>query len=212
MNQQNISPVTKPRPPATGTYLAVYADPPWALHQHGKRGAGEHYRLMNAPEICRMGDAIRHIAAENSFCFLWVTTATVPDGIEVLKAWGYRYVSFYFWAKPRFTVGNTFRNAGELLLLGVRGSGTKVAFRAQPNWGFHPLQEHSHKPEEIHQIIERLVGPGRYVELFARRQAPSRAAWDVWGNEVQATISLAKWGFVVPSDQVDLSQDAEADS
>ena len=125
----------------------------------------------------------------------------MPQGIELLEAWGFRYTSFYFWAKPRFSMGHTFRNAGELLLLGVRGQGTRVAFRAQPNWGFHPLQEHSHKPEEIHQIVERLVGNGPFVELFARRAAPSHQHWDIWGDECASTISLARWGYCVPSDR-----------
>ena len=147
-----------------------------------------------------MGPAIKEIAADQSFCFLWVTTATVPDGLRVLEAWGFRYTSFYFWAKPRFTVGQTFRNAGELLLLGVRGKGTKVDFRSQPNWGLYPLQEHSRKPEEVHLMIERMVGDGNYLELFARLPAPSRKPWDVWGNEVEATVSLKPWGFPVPSD------------
>ncbi|WP_188588088.1 MT-A70 family methyltransferase, partial [Gordonia jinhuaensis] len=133
--------------------------------------------------------------------FLWVTTATVPLGIKVLEAWGCRYTSFYFWAKPRLMLGNTFRNSGELLLLGVRGKGTKVAFKGQPNWGMHALQAHSRKPEEIHLIVERLVGgDGPFLELFARRPAPSSKHWDIWGNECDATISLAKWGYPVPAD------------
>lgn len=62
------------------------------------------------------------------------------------------------------------------------------------------MQEHSHKPEEIHQIVERLVGEGPYLELFARRPAPSHCHWDVWGAEVDSTVSLARWGYRVPGD------------
>lgn len=193
-------PTINPRKPSPGTYQVIYADPPWLPFQKGKYGAQSHYSLMSTDRICAMGEAIREIAADQSFCFLWVTTATVPDGLRVLEAWGFRYTSFYFWAKPRFTVGQTFRNAGELLLLGVRGKGTKVDFRSQPNWGLYPLQEHSRKPEEVHLMIERMVGDGNYLELFARRPAPSRKPWDVWGNEVEATVSLKPWGFPVPSD------------
>ncbi len=195
------------RTPKSCTYPAILADVPWSLHQKGKLGAGEHYDLMTDKQILGMGDAIREIAAEQSFCFLWVTAATVPLGIQVLSEWGFRYSSFYFWAKPRFTLGNTFRNAGELLLLGVRGKGTKFAFRSQPNWGFYPLQDHSHKPEEIHSMIERVVGDGPYLELFARRPAPTRGDWDIWGNEIPETepslISLNKWGYPVPGDPVE---------
>ncbi|WP_309130358.1 MT-A70 family methyltransferase [Brevibacterium sp.] len=192
----------RPPTPQPGTYKVLLADPPWSPEQHGKLGAESHYQLMSNQRILDMGKAIREISAENSFCFLWVTTATVELGFDVLRAWGFEYKSFYVWIKPRMSLGNTFRNAGELLLLGTRGKGTKVSFKGQPNWGMHPLQEHSHKPEEVHQIIERLVGSdGNFLELFARRPAPTAKHWDVWGDELEhPDISLAKWGYRSPAD------------
>lgn len=203
---QRLNPDRTPKP---GTYRAVLADPPWSMHQKGKFGAAEHYELMNDDRILEMGRAIHAVASENSFCFLWVTTATLPLGIQVLAQWGYRYSSFYFWAKPVFGLGNTFRNAGELLLLGIRGSEARFAYRSQPNWGFYPRQDHSHKPEEIHSMIERVVGEGPYLELFARRPAPTRGDWDVWGDEVDSSepslISLKKWGYPVPGDPLEFA-------
>ena len=207
----NTNPHPADKTPKPGTYRAVLADPPWSLQQKGSLGAANHYDLMSDERILGLGTAMKEIMAENSFCFLWVTTATVPLGIEVLEAWGYKYTSFYFWAKPRLMLGNTFRNSGELLLLGVRGKGTKVAFKGQPNWGMHALQAHSRKPEEIHLIVERLVGEGPFLELFARRPAPllePSKPWDIWGNECDATVSLAKWGYPVPADEQ--SSDAPA--
>lgn len=216
MPENNLNPhdhLDENRTPKPGTYRVIVADPPWDLHQRrtgkskGYSAAEDHYPVMSEKRILGMGEAIREIAAEQSFCFLWVTTATLPLGIQVLEAWGYRYVSWFAWLKPRFTLGNTFRNAGELLLLGVRGKGTKVAFHSQPNWGFFPLQSHSTKPAEVHLMIERLVGADentKMLELFARRPAPSRLRWDLFGNELTASepslISLAKWGYPVPGD------------
>lgn len=43
-------------------------------------------------------------------------------------------------------------------------------------------------------MIQRL-SPGPYLELFARRPMPG---WDVWGNQVNATISIPS--YPVPSD------------
>lgn len=204
------------RSPKPGTYRALLIDPPWGLHQKrsgsskGYAAAEDHYPVMTDGRILGLGDAVQEIAAENSFCFLWVTAATVPFGIQVLAAYGFKYTNFFFWAKPRFTLGQTYRNAGELMLLGVKGKGTKFAFRSQPNWGLYPLQEHSRKPEELHLMIERVVGEGRLLEMFARRPAPTRRAldpengWDVWGDELPASepslISLKKWGYEIPAD------------
>jgi len=182
-----------------GGYRAILADPPYRTFQEGKLGASQHYRLMGNDRILHLGQAVHALAAEDSFCFLWVTAATHEFGFQLLHEWGYRPASFFFWAKPRFTLGNTFRNAGELVLLGLKGH-PKVAFHSQPNWGFYPLQDHSHKPEEFHQVVERLAGSGRYLELFARRPSPSSHFWDIWGNECDATVSLAQWGYPVPAD------------
>jgi N6-adenosine-specific RNA methylase IME4 len=55
------------------------------------------------------------------------------------------------------------------------------------NWGFFPLQKHSHKPEEVHKIIER-CSPGPYLELFARRRPSGQ--WNVWGNEIESDVVI----------------------
>jgi MT-A70 len=43
-----------------------------------------------------------------------------------------------------------------------------------------PVMEHSRKPDEAHDRIERLV-EGPYLELFARRE---RRGWTNWGDEI----------------------------
>jgi MT-A70 len=43
-----------------------------------------------------------------------------------------------------------------------------------------PVREHSRKPDEAHERIERLFS-GPYLELFARLDRPG---WTTWGNEV----------------------------
>lgn len=187
-------------PPDCGSIDFTYCDPPWDVYQKGKHGAAEHYDLMTLERIHGMGEAIKYLASENSFCFMWVTNASLPYGAQILEDSGFTYKRFYVWIKPRFTLGGYFRNAAELLLIGAKGKGTKFVYRSQPNWGMYPLQEHSRKPEEIHTIIARVCGPGTYLELFARRPSTTASHWHVWGNEVDSTISLARWGYPVPSD------------
>jgi N6-adenosine-specific RNA methylase IME4 len=43
-----------------------------------------------------------------------------------------------------------------------------------------PVGEHSVKPAEVHERIERLLA-GPYLELFARKDRPG---WLTWGNEI----------------------------
>lgn len=51
------------------------------------------------------------------------------------------------------------------------------------------IEEHSKKPEEARERIVQLMGDLPRIELFARQ---SPVGWDVWGNEVECDISLAK--------------------
>lgn len=134
---------------------------------------------------------IADLVEENAHCWLWVTNATLEAGYEVLRAWGFEPRSIYTWCKPRLGLGTYLRNCTEHLLLGTRGK-APIQFKGQMNWGFMPLQDHSHKPEEVYDIIER-CSEGNYLELFARRP---RHGWGIWGNEVASDVKIK--GFPVP--------------
>jgi N6-adenosine-specific RNA methylase IME4 len=171
-------------------YRTILADPPWDILQRGNYGAVHHYDLMSLDQIKAM--PIADLCEENAHCWLWVTNGTLRHGFDVLEAWGFTPRSIFTWIKPRFTLGNYLRNATEHMLFGTRGN-APVQFRSQPSWGYFPLQEHSHKPEEQFAIIER-VSPGPYLELFARRKQPG---WDAWGNEILSDIDIP--GYPVPN-------------
>lgn len=162
------------------------ADPPWLERGSGKikRGADRHYPLMKTRDICAL--PVRDWMVADSHLYLWVTNNFLPDGLTVMSAWGYRYVTCITWMKDRPGLGQYFRGITEHCLFGVRG---RVPYRLsadggrlQGMTGFFdaPRGEHSAKPETMRRMIER-VSPGPYLEMFARRPA---VGWDVWGNEV----------------------------
>src|SRR5690606_24231163 len=123
-------------------------------------------------DICAM--PVQDISAKNSHLYLWVPNALLPDGLRVMQAWGFRYVSTIVWAKRRKAggpdgrgVGFYFRNVTELLLFGVRGSlRTLAPARRQVNMIETRKREHSRKPDEQYGLIEA-CSPGPYLELFA---------------------------------------------
>ncbi|MDT0330892.1 MT-A70 family methyltransferase [Nocardiopsis lambiniae] len=185
------------RPPNTvpSKFRTILADPPWDVHQQGVKGASQHYRLMTMESIKAM--PVSKLAEDEAHLFLWTTNSTLRDGYEVAEAWGFTVRSPLTWIKFRLGLGAYLRNATEHLLFATRGH-APVQFRSQPTWINAPVQDHSHKPEEQFPMIERL-SPGPYLELFARRRPPSRAPWFVWGNEIEADISIP--GYPVPSDR-----------
>ena len=120
--------------------------------------------------------------------YLWVPNALLPEGLEVLRAWGFQYKSNLVWHKIRKDggsdgrgVGFYFRNVTELILFGVRGKNARTLApgRTQVNLLATQKREHSRKPDELYPLIES-CSPGPFLEMFARG---SRHGWSTWGNQ-----------------------------
>lgn len=164
-------------------YKTIYADPPWSVESggHGK-GANAHYSLMKTKDICAL--PVQNLADDNCHLYLWTTNAAFPDALEVIKAWGFKYITCITWVKDRIGLGQYFRGITEHCLFARKGvlpykmQGGK---RVQGQTVFYaPKTVHSAKPEEMRQMIEK-VSYGPRIELFARQK---HEGWDVWGNEV----------------------------
>ena len=64
-----------------------------------------------------------------------------------------------------------------------------VQVHNERNFIISPIREHSQKPEEQYEKIERLYPNRKYLELFARQQ---HKGWDVFGNEVENSITIGE--------------------
>jgi N6-adenosine-specific RNA methylase IME4 len=180
----------RPLPVVDGGWKTVLADPPWRFTNRTGKVAPEHRRLdrystLDLDAICLI--PVSRVSAENAHLYLWVPNALLPDGLRVMEAWSFRYVSNIVWAKRRKDggpdgrgVGFYFRNVTEPILFGVKGSMRTLApGRSQVNMIETRKREHSRKPDEQYELIER-CSPGPYLELFARYP---RTGWTVWGDE-----------------------------
>lgn len=184
-----------PLPTVGGGFQTILADPPWRFTNRTGKVAPEHRRLdrygtMQLDEIKSL--PVGDVAAKNAHLYLWVPNALLVDGIEVMQAWGFRYVSNLIWAKRRKDggpdgrgVGFYFRNVTEPILFGVRGSlRTLAPARSTVNMIETRKREHSRKPDEQYDLIES-CSPGPYLEMFARYPRPG---WTVWGNEADEGV------------------------
>jgi len=172
-------------------FSTVMADPPWRFTNRTGKVAPEHRRLsryetMSLSEICSL--PVQDHLNSTAHCYLWVPNALLPEGLEVMQAWGFTYKSNIVWHKVRKDggsdgrgVGFYFRNVTELLLFGVRGKNARTLApgRRQVNLFGTRKREHSRKPDEQYSIIEA-CSPGPYLELFGRG---TRNNWTVWGNQ-----------------------------
>lgn len=176
-------------------FATVLADPPWRFDNKTGKVAPGHKRLnryetMSFEEIELL--PVDEITADVSHLYLWVPNALLPQGLSVMKAWGFRYKSNIVWHKVRKDggpdgrgVGFYFRNVTELLLFGVKGKNARTLApgRKQVNFLATRKREHSRKPDEQYEIIES-CSAGPYLELFARGARPG---WVVWGNQADAS-------------------------
>jgi N6-adenosine-specific RNA methylase IME4 len=172
-------------------FRTVLADPPWQFINRTGKVAPEHRRLsrygtMKLADIC--GLPVAETLADTAHLYLWVPNALLPDGLEVMTAWGFRYKSNLIWHKIRKDggsdgrgVGFYFRNVTEILLFGVRGKNARTLApgRTQVNYLGTRKREHSRKPDEQYALIES-CSPGPYLELFARG---ARLGWTGWGAQ-----------------------------
>ena len=172
-------------------YGTIYADPPWRFQNRTGKVAPENKKL-NRYETMLLDDIkalpVLEIASEKSHLYLWVPNALLPDGLQVMEAWGFHYKGNIIWEKIRKDgepdgrgVGFYFRNVTEILLFGTRGTNnrTLTPARSQVNLIRSQKREHSRKPDELIPIIEQCSN-GPYIELFARGD---RVGWDMWGNQ-----------------------------
>lgn len=172
-------------------FETVLADPPWRFQNRTGKVAPEHvrlarYRTMDLAEIAAL--PVAAAVGDVAHLYLWVPNALLAEGLEVMQRWGFTYKTNLVWFKVRKDggpdgrgVGFYFRNVTELVLFGVKGSRrTLPPGRRQVNLFAERKREHSRKPEQLYEIIER-CSPAPYLELFARH---SRTGWHQWGDEL----------------------------
>jgi N6-adenosine-specific RNA methylase IME4 len=174
-------------------FSTILADPPWRFQNRTGKMAPEHRRLsrydtMDLPDI--MALPVADCAADPAHLYLWVPNALLPEGLAVMKAWGFDYKSNIVWHKIRKDggsdgrgVGFYFRNVTELCLFGIRGKNARTgpAGRRQVNLLGTRKREHSRKPDEMYDLIES-CSPAKRLEIFARGP---RRGWTVWGNQAE---------------------------
>lgn len=165
----------------------------------------QHYPVMNVQQMA--GLPVASLARRDCALLMWSTSSHTPQAFWLADQWGFRFASKAFeWAKlnkfhdpdapnydpndPRLSLPITDDRHWAMMM----GHGTRrntedcwLFTRGQPkrlDKGVRelivsPVREHSRKPDEAYERIERLFA-GPYCELFSRTNRPG---WDAWGND-----------------------------
>ncbi len=189
--------VSKPIPLPTGKFSCVTMDPPWPmkkmpLDKFPDQGKELDYPTM--PVFCKEGKCLREdcgtiqcligrildsSADDNCHLYVWVTHRFLPDGIQLVKSWGFHYQCLMTWVKPGGMTPFSWMYNTEHVIFAHRGNlevqrkGMKLSFEAS-NRG------HSVKPEVFYERVME-ASPEPRLEIFAREP---RSGFTVWGNQV----------------------------
>jgi N6-adenosine-specific RNA methylase IME4 len=165
-------------------YSIIYSDPPWQYQNYNyattkdgtkaKRGIVKEYPVMTVQDIKNL--PVKDISNDNSILFLWVTFPLLEEGLDVIKAWGFKYKTIGFnWVKRNknkdswfWGMGNWTRSNSELCLIGVRGKPKKISSRIHSIIDT-PIEKHSKKPDIVRDKIIELCGNLPRIELLDKK-------------------------------------------
>ncbi|MDE2105316.1 MAG: DNA methyltransferase [Patescibacteria group bacterium] len=174
-------------------------DAPVTRNQQRNNSPERHYKTMPLRDIMALRDDILFASAPDCMLLVWAVDPMIPEAIQLGQHWGFTYktVGFY-WAKERrnnginnkrphvktrpFPMGTGYwtRANPEQCLLFTRGNPKRLSASVE-KLIVAPRREHSRKPDEVYDRIEKLIA-GPYLELFARTRRPG---WTCWGNQTE---------------------------
>lgn len=176
-------------------YQLIYADPAWQYRDKasaGKRGACHKYSVMDLKDICALD--VASVAAEDCLLAMWWVPPMPLEALKVVEAWGFtlKTMKGFTWHKltkngeSHFGMGHWTRANTEDCLFAVRGK-PRVISHSVRQFLEAPIGGHSEKPGEARDRLVQLVGYVPRLEMFARTVP---AGWDVFGDQVENSISI----------------------
>jgi N6-adenosine-specific RNA methylase IME4 len=177
------------------SYEVIAADPPWRFRTWSEtnqaKSASRHYGLMQLDDIKAL--PVGGLAQRDCLLLLWITAPMMPQGVDVMRAWGFTYKSNMVWrkvtpsGKVRMGTGYWARSMHEQVLIGCIGKPRK--FSAFPSVFDGVAREHSRKPEEFYRLAEKHTAGLRRADLFSRQY---RLGWEAFGNETAKFAEAAE--------------------
>jgi N6-adenosine-specific RNA methylase IME4 len=167
-----------------GKYRCIVIDPPWDVQKYERdvrpnQSADLDYPTLTHEQIAEF-DIGGMASGDGCHLFCWTTQKHLPPTLAIIEQWGFKYCLVMVWHKnggpqpfglPQYNC--------EFVVYARCGSpefrDTKQFFTCFSA----PRREHSRKPDEFYELIER-VTYGPRIDIFSRE---SRAGFEQFGNE-----------------------------
>lgn len=166
-----------------GKYSVIYADPAWPVGSivmdKWESPIDEKYPTMSIDDIKNL--PINELSADDCSLFIWTTHTFLPDCLNIIKEWGFKYFCLITWNKGSGWTQFGFHKMTEFLLYAYKGKMNIDQYgKAIPTLISENKTTHSKKPDSIRELIKSKTPEGR-LELFARDKYEG---WEAWGNEI----------------------------
>lgn len=194
-------------------YMGLLVDPPWRYQMRSENGYDKapegQYPTMSDEELLAL--PVNQLAGRECVMVLAAVWPRIDFAMECVKAWGFNHVTGGAWLKRaskgalRMGPGYCLRTVCEPFIVARVGDAqaelTDVINAIGEVQRRIPVdeigsitieglaREHSRKPPEYRQLLERLTPQAFRAELFAREPWPGN---DVWGNEVNKFAEAAE--------------------
>ena len=162
-------------------------DPPWKLSSPDPtRGVTIAYDTMADAQIRAMNISCLQ---DDGYLFIWTINSKFTACIAMMENWGYKYCDDICWIKEslagKIMKGNGYylQHAKESCLIGKKGHPIISTEELVEDCIFSKRRGQSQKPNEIYDLIERMIPNGYYLEIFGRRNN-LRDGWVTIGNEL----------------------------
>jgi len=178
-------------------YSVIYCDPPWEFNSvktggSMKSGAAAKYPTMTLEQMKALD--VQSLCEKDCVLIMWYVSSQPQEALDLVKSWGFtvKNMNGFIWVKLTkmflqfFGMGYWTRAGAECAIIAVKGK-PKPVNKAVRQVRLAVIGDHSEKPAEFRQDIEKLFGDVPRLEMFARC-AP--AGWDVFGNQVNGSIEI----------------------
>jgi len=168
-----------------GKFGVLMMDPPWDIH-------------MTLPYGTLTDDEMKDLKIQqlqdDGILLLWVTGRAMEVGRECLTKWGYNRIDELVWVKTNQLqrlirtgrTGHWLNHSKEHVLIAQKGNPPWLNRLIDTDVIVAEVRETSRKPDEVYEIVERLVGADRGVrklEMFGRKHN-RRKGWITIGNQL----------------------------
>ena len=170
-------------------YKTVVIDPPWDLTPVFTSSFGmTNFKFKDSLPYETISEEdlknfpIDKFAEEECQLFLWATHSTLPQALELVKYWGFKYHCLLTWDKTKGICLCGINRRTEFVIYAYRGKqNLKQMGVSLPTYFREVSTVHSRKPRSFYHLLVKST-PEPRIDIFARK---CYYGFDTWGDQVE---------------------------